>query len=519
MTSSSKGDMNFIDTALYSDAQTKGPTSPFHALEENEEGHGISMLPVSTDQFDQENDLKVYQGHADFDSNDIMNIAQISSSKWYFGKTKRAAIKVLYLSIFSVIATLLRIVLAQLFGEECKNPGTVGYLSAGQPLCVTADGETTIEGGIIFSDLPANLLGSFFMGMMQSTDTMNLPKVFNIAWLNEESVFQTYGIIHLAIKTGFCGSLTTFSSWNSEMVVMFMGADADRGSLFFRSTLGYVIGIETALASFVLGKNIAKYLHSVVNKPLEKESEEAKIKKECGIYINYQLSDYERRFLSEFNMGGYEVYIDPIAAEQLAKWRSSTREHRRVGNHLLPLLTDIEYMTMVLDENIPEELQVHAIMAKWDLEALNKWRVMKRDIDEKSIKARFIEPREFRFAPAVQLSLLVFGLLVAGVVAINDDDNYSVTYRTMLYSALFAPTGTLLRWKLSALNGKYTRFSWFPLVSGINGRYAGSPLKSVSQCPSTFSSIYVCIYVCILNLGNVHCQFNCMHCVDINDSN
>ncbi len=114
------------------------------------------------------------------------------------------------------------------------------------------------------------------------------------------------------------------------MVVMLVGADADRGSLFFRSMLGYFIGTETALACFVLGKNVAKYLHSVLNKALEKESEEAKMKKECGTYINYQLSDYERRFLSEFNMGEYEIYIDPVAAEQLAKWRNSTRENRRV---------------------------------------------------------------------------------------------------------------------------------------------------------------------------------------------
>lgn len=463
---SSPSKQPFINTAAVSNSTVEGSSSPFHAMEEeNDEGHGISMVPVDPstfDEFDEENDLKVYHGHADFDPNDI-NIAQISSSKWYFGKTKRATIKILYLSIFSAIAVLLRIMLAQLFGEECKNPGTVGYLAAGEPLCVTADGETTIEGGIIFADLPANLLGSFVMGLMQSTDTMNLPKDFPVAWLNESSVFQTFGIIHLAIRTGFCGSLTTFSSWNSEMVVMLVGADADRGSLFFRSMLGYFIGTETALACFVLGKNVAKYLHSVLNKALEKESEEAKMKKECGTYINYQLSDYERRFLSEFNMGEYEIYIDPVAAEQLAKWRNSTRENRRVGNHLLPLLTDVEYTSLVLDEPILQELLVPVMMAKWDLEALNKWRELKRGIDEKSMHAQFIEPREFRFAPAIRLTLIVFGLLLAGLVTINDGSNYSVTYRTMLYSALFAPAGTLLRWKMSTWNGKWTRFGWFPL--------------------------------------------------------
>jgi fluoride ion exporter CrcB/FEX len=456
----------FIDTAQIGNHQLEGASSPFHAMAEVDEGYGISMVPVNSpsthDDFDEGNDLKVYQGHADFDPNDIQ-YAQISSSKWYFGKTKRATIKYLYLGIFASIGALLRIVTAQLFGEECKNPGTVGYLAAGQPLCVTADGETSIEGGIIFADLPANLLGSFVMGLMQATDTMHLPKSFPIAWLNESNYFQTFDIIHLAIKTGFCGSVTTFSSWNSEMVMMLVGVDADRGSLFFRSILGYLIGIETALASFVLGKNIAKYFHSVFNKALEKESEEAVSKKECGMYINYQLSDYERRFLSEFDMGEHEIRIDPIASEQLKKWRISTREHRRVGNHMLPLLTDIEYTSLVLDEAVDEELLVQAMVAKWDLEALRKWREMKRNIKHRGLNPQFIEPREFRFAPAFRWTVLVFGLLLAGVIIINDGSDFSVTYRTMLYSAMFAPAGAFMRLKLSKWNGKWTRFSWFPL--------------------------------------------------------
>lgn len=45
--------------------------------------------------------------------------------------------------------------LAQIFGENCGNPGTVGWLSSGAPLCVTADGDTLQEGGVLFSDLPA----------------------------------------------------------------------------------------------------------------------------------------------------------------------------------------------------------------------------------------------------------------------------------------------------------------------------------------------------------------------------
>ncbi len=210
-------------------------TSPLHSTEEQCETHDMPIvqtdgsttdtrmnasedifeetnIPVAPDysNFDIEGDLKVYRGHADFD----LELQQVSNSKWNFGKTKRGVIKFLYISIFAIIGSILRILLAQLFGEECRNPGTVGWLKAGQPLCVTANGEASIEGGIIFADLPANLLGSFVMGLMQATDTMDLPKTFPVAWLSADSPFQSYDIIHFAIKTGFCGSLTTFSSWN-----------------------------------------------------------------------------------------------------------------------------------------------------------------------------------------------------------------------------------------------------------------------------------------------------------------
>ena len=45
-------------------------------------------------------------------------------------------------------------------------------------------------------------------------------------------------------------SLTTFSSWNSEMVILMLGA-GHRQSLVFRGLLGYFIGIETGLGMYI----------------------------------------------------------------------------------------------------------------------------------------------------------------------------------------------------------------------------------------------------------------------------
>jgi hypothetical protein len=64
---------------------------------------------------------------------------------------EKKLVSAMYMAIFAVLGALLRIALAQLFGEECRNPGTVGWLAGGSPLCVTADGRAEREGDIVFA--------------------------------------------------------------------------------------------------------------------------------------------------------------------------------------------------------------------------------------------------------------------------------------------------------------------------------------------------------------------------------
>jgi fluoride ion exporter CrcB/FEX len=352
--------------------------------------------------------------------------------------------------------------MAQYFGLECQNPGSVGWLKASQPLCVTADGEASIEGGIIYADLPANLLGSFLMGLMQTTDALDLPKTFPIAWLRDSHPFQSDHVLHLAIRVGFCGSLTTFSSWNSEMVVMSFGEGPDGISLFFRAMLGYFIGVETALAAFVLGRNVAKYMHGRVNPAFEKEAHEEKRKRAEGVYINSHLSDYERQFLSGYEMDEHTIYIDADAAEFLARWKYSTDENRRVSDRLLPLLTDIECQTLGAGEFIDKELELEGREAGWDMDALACWVDVKNDLYLGSTNSA-AESTPFRLFTALLWICCILGFLLFFIFTQNDDTAVSVTYRTMMYAVLFAPAGALLRWKLSSWNGSYKDLVWFPI--------------------------------------------------------
>jgi hypothetical protein len=64
---------------------------------------------------------------------------------------RKTIVTAMYLSIAAILGTFLRIAMAQLFGDECANPGTVGWLAASSPLCVTKDGDSEREGGIVFA--------------------------------------------------------------------------------------------------------------------------------------------------------------------------------------------------------------------------------------------------------------------------------------------------------------------------------------------------------------------------------
>lgn len=142
-----------------------------------------------------------------------------------------------------------------------------------------------------------SLLGSFLMGMLQNHEVLGLAVPMRWAWLSPHHPLQRAVPLYTAATTGFCGSLTTFSSWNSEMVVLLLGANitTNRHSQFFRMLLGYIIGMETALGSFVCGCAVARRWHQWCHPALAAEVRARR----PGIHVNTALPDLERRFLAD----------------------------------------------------------------------------------------------------------------------------------------------------------------------------------------------------------------------------
>jgi fluoride ion exporter CrcB/FEX len=387
-------------------------------------------------------------------------------------------------------------VLAQLFGEACANPGTVGWLSAGAPLCVTKDGSTTQTGGIVFADLPANLFGSFLMGLFQDGTVLGLAVPIAIAWLPAHHPLQKATLLHVAFKTGFCGSLTTFSSWNSEMVVLIFGTPLK--SQIWKAIFGYIVGMETSLGSFVCGCALARYLHRFACPLLAAEAEACHVKREQGIYLNRQLPDFERRFLAQLELhgaaGAAELY-PVVRIDGLEQWRASTIEARRVGSLLLPTLVEIETALWVEHRPIPPQAESIARSLGWAVDSVLEY-VAEKDTDLHSLPSvhssasRTIKVDHFDIYDAQYMQLpmvatllsVVMILLLLGVILVHSGTATAITNRTMFYAMLLAPTGALLRWSLSGWNGTCgllpATWRWLP-VGTLTANVLGSVVSIV----------------------------------------
>jgi CrcB protein len=411
-----------------------------------------------------------------------------------------------YMSLAAILGCLLRILLAQFFGEECKNPGTVGWLSAASPLCVTRDGETEQMGSIIFADLPANMLGSFLMGLLQDSQSLGLAvPTAPIAWLRPSHAFQGYTVLHLALRTGFCGSLTTFSSWIAEMTVMMVGEEAThRESQFWKALFGFLIGIQTALGSFMFGRTVAIWLNQWRNPSLAKEAIAVQTRKEQGYRVNPHLPALERRFLLDLplcidgagddNNEDYPPTSDTTPGlESLSQWRESTYEARRLEHPASETLQQLETALWVDHQPFSPKFESICRTNGWDHDAL-KYYLRFYTNHTKHSSTGYYDPsftaagvcqtdrgaRLFQWPYAVALLTVVMAINATLLATIPSDNAYDITYRTMVYSFLLAPFGAIFRWRLGkAFNNGLSspkKLKWIP-AGTMAANYLGSFLS------------------------------------------
>jgi fluoride ion exporter CrcB/FEX len=110
-------------------------------------------------------------------------------------------------------------------------------------------------GGIYFASLPANMLGSFVIGVFAASSTLGLRSDKPMAVLPAGHPWQRNFALQIGVRTAFCGCLTTFSAWVVELV-----GDAILYSSWVSAAGGLVVGLQAALVSYVAGTHVALYV-------------------------------------------------------------------------------------------------------------------------------------------------------------------------------------------------------------------------------------------------------------------
>jgi fluoride ion exporter CrcB/FEX len=139
---------------------------------------------------------------------------------------------------------------------------------AGAP-CVTD------AGGALFTDLPANVLGCGIMGLLTTSEALahdlrlgHDPRLAGgpaaaLAALPPGHGLQAHAALHVGLRTGFCGSLTTFASWHLQAVGMMVGdarpTGAARGG-WVAAFASLLLGWLAALAAHAGGQHAAAAL-------------------------------------------------------------------------------------------------------------------------------------------------------------------------------------------------------------------------------------------------------------------
>ncbi|EIE22217.1 hypothetical protein COCSUDRAFT_42582 [Coccomyxa subellipsoidea C-169] len=153
-----------------------------------------------------------------------------------------------HLALWSQLGVLTRISLDRLFADGCH--GSFG-------VCLTSEGLQHHSLGAYFPDIASNMLGSYIMGLLAASATLNLPTRKPMAILPQKSPLQGVPELHIGVRTGFCGSLTTFASWEYSLVTGLVGGQGKQGGQWAEFLWGLVIGLQLSLASYVFGEQCA----------------------------------------------------------------------------------------------------------------------------------------------------------------------------------------------------------------------------------------------------------------------
>mmetsp|Transcript_1728 Transcript_1728/g.3953 ORF Transcript_1728/g.3953 Transcript_1728/m.3953 type:complete len:623 (-) Transcript_1728:937-2805(-) len=347
---------------------------------------------------------------------------------------------VLYISLSAMLGSVIRAYMERLFGEDCEKYNEQNetlvedFLTPlSKNICVTTGGKTSQTGGALFYELPSNMLGCFVMGMITPPSPSSPPPTSSssssrrhrsgtkqqqqqqqtrVPWFHSSHPLQDDEVYHSSIGTGFCGCLTTFASWNTQMVVMLDGyATILKPPQQVMTVLfGYVLGLMCSIISFYLGRHFGRCLYLWKHPELENEEDEQEAE-----------TDVERQQLTASK------------AEQLEEQMMTNVDPGDHGQ-------EVELMVQDAGDN-NDKPQHHASSEEPSSEVDHRY------------SSHLVEEETQNVATKIHklpLVVLAIGLIVGfGFGGIQQDIEW---YRGMLLMCCLSPPGALVRWKLANWN-------------------------------------------------------------------
>lgn len=355
-------------------------------------------------------------------------IQGISKVEWVY--------TVLHLAVWAQVGVLVRTFLQKFFVLGCGG-GWGPCLSGMCASMLPSEKNTTCKlctyihhtGGVYVEVLPPNMLGTFIIGLVATSAMVQIDQDKAIVILGTDHPWQSNAALQAGIRTGLCGSITTFSSWMLEaMTTCFTG------NQWLTGIGQLVVGYTCVAVSFVLGTQMALVIHHRKTRgtaPLENEM------------LNYSRKEADYVF-------GYGE--DP----------------ERVSGEL---------------EAIEPDLPLQRPLSKTETTG-SDYKVIGADtiqhVESKSVEKER-RGSHYHVQGIDHVAVMVLVLLTVGA-------SFGVAFETQHYwirniwlSVLFAPFGCIGRWLLSKLNYKMKNsWNWFP-VGTLVANWIGVILDYVLQ--------------------------------------
>lgn len=181
----------------------------------------------------------------------------------------------------------------------------------------------------------------------------------------------------LGLRDGFCGALSSFSSWNSSML------DLLRAGHIGEAIIGYVLGLQLPIVAYRFGQQVAVY-HFVWQCRREYRRDE---RRGYGIRVNMDSDDDDDSLARAESTGQISVggsFEDECSVESTEQATAATQEVPSVraictALYLLSLVTQCTSLSFFSE---PEDQQIAlsllfspmGSLARWRLSKLNDWR-------------------------------------------------------------------------------------------------------------------------------------------------